>query len=153
MLGIGQLRNEKALEFRVPIPEALNAQLVARRLTVTLAWLSPVNPRHSHYRAARLWVDLPDDPLRLERINVEAGQARLGTLQHEIFEGESAVPVVSDQDLVVRVNCLADAGKLIEPVDFALCVSLEVAEGIDLPIYQQIRERVQQRIGVTPSAG
>ncbi|CAJ5149015.1 Uncharacterised protein [Burkholderia pseudomallei] len=152
LLGVGQLRNEKALEFRVPLPEALNARVVMRRLTVTLAWLSPVNPRHSHYRTARLWVDLPADPLRLERIDVEARQARMGTLQHEIFEGGGAVPIVADQDLVLRVNCLADAGRLTEPVDFALCVSLEVAEGIDVPVYQQIRERVQQRIAVAPAA-
>ncbi|PXX07605.1 subtilase family protein [Paraburkholderia tropica] len=152
LLGVGQLRNERALEFRVPLPEGLNARVVMRRLTVTLAWLSPVNPRHSHYRTARLWVDLPDDPLRLDRVDVEARQARLGTLQHEIFEGGGAVPIVADQDLVLRVNCLADAGPLTEPVDFALCVSLEVAEGIDVPIYQQIRERVQQRIAVAPAA-
>ncbi|WP_431208163.1 S8 family peptidase [Burkholderia cepacia] len=151
MLGVGQLRNDRALEFRVPIPTALNARLVARRMTVTLAWFSPTNSRHSHYRVARLWVDLPHETLGLERVDVEARQAQLGTLQHEIFEGDSAVPVVDDQDLMVRVNCVADAGRLNEPVDFALCVSIEVVEGVDLPIYQQVRERIQQRVGVAPA--
>ncbi|VVE49435.1 hypothetical protein PAN31108_04609 [Pandoraea anhela] len=148
LLGIGQLRNERALEFRVPLPIGLNARVLMRRLTVTLAWLSPVNPRHSHYRTARLWVDVLDDPLGLTRSDVEWRQARSGTLQHEIFEGENAVPVIDDQDLVLRVNCLADAGALTDPVDFALCVSLEVAEGVDVPIYQQIRDRIQQRVSV-----
>ena len=148
MLGVGDLRNEKAWEFRVPIPEALNATLVRRRLTVTLAWFTSPNPRHSKYRTARLWVDLPADPLRLQRLEGEARQLQLGTLQHETFEGEGAVPVVPGQHLVVRVNCVADAGRLVGPVEFALCVSLEVAEGVALPIYEQVRARISQQVTV-----
>ncbi len=148
MLGVGVLRNEKAWEFRVPIPESLNATLVRRRLTVTLAWFTPPNPRHSKYRTARLWVDLPAEPLRLQRLEGEARQLQMGTLQHETFEGEGAVPVVPGQHLVVRVNCVADAGRLVDPVEFALCVSLEVAEGVPLPIYEQVRARISPQVRV-----
>lgn len=152
MLGVGELRNEKAWEFRVPIPESLNATLVKRRLTVTLSWFTPTNARHSKYRAARLWVDVSAEALRLERSEGEWRQLQLGTLQHEIFEGEGAVPVVPGQSLVVRVNCLADAGRLVSPVEFALCVSLEVAEGVALPIYEQIRARITPRVTVGAEA-
>ena len=154
MLGVGELRNEKAWEFRVPIPEALNATLVKRRLTVTLSWFTPTNARHSKYRAARLWVDVSAEALRLKRSEGELRQLQLGTLQHEIFEGEGAVPVVPGQSLVVRVNCLADAGRLDKPVEFALCVSLEVAEGVGvaLPIYEQVRARITPRITVGAEA-
>jgi hypothetical protein len=152
MLGVGELRNEKAWEFRVPIPEALNATLVKRRLTVTLSWFTPTNARHSKYRAARLWLDVSAEALRLERSEGEWRQLQLGTLQHEIFEGEGAVPVVPGQSLVVRVNCLADAGRLNSPVEFALCVSLEVAEGVALPIYEQVRARITPRIAVGAEA-
>jgi Subtilase family len=148
MLGVGELRNEKAWEFRVPIPEALNATLVKRRLTVTLSWFTPTNQRHSKYRAARLWVDVSADALRLKRSEGEWRQLQLGTLQHEIFEGEGAVPVVPGQSLVIRVNCLADAGRLNRPVKFALCASLEVAEGVALPIYKQVRDRITPRVAV-----
>lgn len=150
MLGVGELRNEKAWEFRVPIPEALNATLIKRRLTVTLSWFTPTNPRHSKYRVARLWVDVSTEALRLERAEGEWRQLQLGTLQHEIFEGEGAVPVVPGQSMVVRVNCLADAGRLDRAVKFALCVSLEVAEGVPLPIYQQVRARITSRVTVSP---
>ena len=151
LLGVGDLRNKKALEFRVPIPECLNATLIKRRLTVTLAWFTPPNPRHSKYRTAKLWVDLPDDPLplRLKRLEGEPRQLQLGTLQHETFEGEGAVPVVPGQHLVLRVNCVAEAGRLLEPVEFALCVSLEVAEGIDLPIYEQVRAHISPQVAVS----
>lgn len=148
MLGVGELRNKKAWEFRVPIPEALNATLVKRRLTVTLSWFTPTNARHSKYRAARLWVDVSAESLRLKRSEGEWRQLQLGTLQHEIFEGEDAVPIVPGQHLTIRVNCLADAGRLESPVEFALCVSLEVAEGVALPIYQQVRARITPRVAV-----
>jgi hypothetical protein len=152
LIGIGELKNNKALEFKVPIPRSLSATLVRRRLTITLAWLTPLNPRHSKYRVARLWADLPTDPLRLERINGESKQMRLGTVQHEIFEGDSAVPIVEEQDLVVRVNCVADAGRLFEPVGFALCVSLEVADGLPIQIYNEVRERIMQRVNISAAS-
>ena len=148
MLGFGELRNEKAWEFHVPIPESLNATRVKRRLTATLSWFTPTNARHSKYRAARLWVDVSAEALLLERSEGESRQLQLGTLQHEIFESDGAVPVVPGQSLVLRVNCLADAGRLDSPVEFALCVSLEVAEGVPLPIYEQVRARITPRIPV-----
>jgi len=148
LLGVGALRHDKALEFRIPVPLALHAMVVTRRVTVTLAWMTPINPRHSKYRVARLWVDLPDGPLRGDRAEGEWRQLRQGTLHHEVFEGSRAVPVVDGSYLSVRVNCLADAGRILEPVEFALCVSLEVAEGVALPIYEQVRERITQRVGV-----
>ena len=152
VLGTGALGNEKAVEFRVPIPVAFNASLVKRRLTVTLAWFTPINPRHSKYRAARMWADVPDLPLGMTRSEGEKGQLRLGTLHHEVFESQAATPVVAGQVLIVRVNCVADAGRLWGPVEFALCVTLEAAEGSRLPIYEQVRERLGQRVGIAPTA-
>ena len=149
LLGVGELRNDKALEFRIPIPVALNATTERRRLTVTLAWLSPTNSRHSKYRVGRLWMDVPDAGLRLTRLEGESRQVQSGTLQHEIFEGDSAVPIVQGSEITIRVNCVADAGRLSASVQFALCVSLEVAEGVALPIYQQVRARISPPISIS----
>jgi hypothetical protein len=151
MLGVGELRNKKALEFLVPIPSSLHAYTGMRRVTMTLAWFSPINPRHSKYRVARLWADLPDDPLHVTQAREgEYQQLRLGTVHHEVFEG-TAAPVIADgQSLRVRVNCKADAGALTAPVQFALCVSLEVAEGVAIQVYNEVRERIAARVGVRP---
>jgi hypothetical protein len=148
LLGVGTLRNDKALEFRVPIPRALHATVVGRRVTATLAWMTPVNPRHSKYRVARLWVDLPDGDLRGDRTEGEWRQLRQGTIHHEVFYGARAIPVDDETYLSVRVNCVADAGRIVHPVAFALCVSLEVAEGVEIPVYEQIRDRVAPRVGI-----
>ena len=148
LVGNGELTDGEALEFRVPLPPSLNAQIVRRRLTITLAWISPVNPRHARYRAARLWVKPPED-LNVSRSNHREWQrVQRGTVQHEILEGESAIAFVEGTDLVFKVNCAEDGGKLSVPVPFAICVTIEVAEGVELPIYQEIQERVATRIGV-----
>ena len=148
MLGTGELRDGEALEFRVPLPPSLNARLVKRRLTITLAWMSPVNPRHAKYRSARLWVKPPDTDFGVSRMNCDWQRVQRGTVQHEVLEGESAIPFVDGADLVFKVNCAEDGGRFQAPVPFALCVTLEVGEGVELPIYQEIQERVSTRIGV-----
>jgi len=148
LVGVGTLRNEKALEFRVPIPRGLHATVINRRVTATLAWMSPINPRHSKYRVARLWLDLPEGPMRGDRTQGDWRQLRQGTLHHEVFEGNLAVPILEGTHLSVRVNCVADAGRIVEPVEFALCVSLEIAEGVDIPIYEQVRESIAPMVRV-----
>jgi hypothetical protein len=152
VLGVGELSNKKAFEFLVPIPPSLHIYTGMRRVTMTLAWMSPINPRHSKYRVARMWVDLPDDPLHVKHAREgEYQQLRLGTVHHEVFEGIAAPVVADGASLRVRVNCKADAGALTAPVQFALCVSLEVAEGVSIPVYNEVRERITARVTVQPA--
>jgi hypothetical protein len=91
LVGVGELRNEEGLEFRAPMPPCLNAQAVKRRLTLTLAWLTPVNARHAKYRSARLWIKPPHDLFGVSRTECEPRHALRGTVQHEVFEGENAL--------------------------------------------------------------
>jgi len=69
-------------------------------------------------------------------------------VQHEVLEGESALAFVEGTDLVFKVNCAEDGGRLLAPVPFALCVTLEVGEAVELPIHQEVQERVSTRVGV-----
>ncbi|MBZ0094170.1 MAG: S8 family peptidase [Sulfuricella sp.] len=151
LIGVGELNDGDGLEFRAPLPPCLSAKTVKRRLTVTLAWFTPVNARHAKYRGARLWIKPPHNDLDASRMNCDWHHVQRGTLQHEIFEGENALAFVDGAEMVFKVNCAEDGGKLHDPVQFALCVSLEVGEGIDLPIYQEIRERVAVRVGLHAS--
>lgn len=146
LLGIGELKNEKALEFSVPIPTAFSARLVKKRVTVTLAWISPLNSRHSKYRVGRLWFDFSRTTFALTRIEGEERHSRLGTVEHGVFEHDGAFPVVANESIGVRVNCVADAGRLYQPVKFGLCVSIEAVDALGIPVYQQVRDRVGVRI-------
>ncbi len=59
------------------------------------------------------------------------------------FRRERAVPIVAGEHLSVRVNCLANAGRILDPIKFAPCVSPEVAEGVAAPLMNR-RKRVLQ---------
>jgi hypothetical protein len=150
-LGWGDLEAEQAHVYRLPLPPGLAARKVWRRLTVTLAWASPINPRHRNYRRAAMWTSVGGDSLQVKRQHVDAKTAQRGTVQHEIWEGERATAFQDGDVVSVQVNCRADAGDLAGSVPYALFVSLEVAEGIDVPIYQQVRDRVSIPVQVAPA--
>ncbi|MBV8634050.1 MAG: S8 family peptidase [Burkholderiaceae bacterium] len=147
MIGVGELTDGKAFSFSAPLPPSLAAKVLWKRVTITLAWLTPINTAHQAYRRAKLWVT-PPVTLGVSRQEGEWRQVQRGTLQHEILEGDTALAFVDGARFVCKVNCKAEAGDLKDSVPFAICVSLEVAEGIDVPIYQEIRERIAPKVGV-----
>ncbi|MFZ6843331.1 S8 family peptidase [Undibacterium sp. RuTC16W] len=147
LIGVGELNDGKAYSFSAPLPPSLATKVLWKRVTITLAWLTPVNPAHQAYRRAKLWVT-PPAALDVSRQEGEWRQVQRGTLQHEILEGNSALAFVDGDRFVCKVNCKAEAGDLRESIPFAICVSLEVAEGINVPIYQEIKERIAQKVSV-----
>ena len=151
LLGFGELGADEAFVFSAPLPPSLAGTRAWRRVTVTLAWLSPINPVHQGYRRAKLWAAPPADVLRVTRHNsVDDKAARRGTVQHERLEGEDAVAFVDGDRFECKVNCAADAGALTGKVAFALCVSLEVGIESGIAVYQEIRERIAPLIAIQP---
>lgn len=148
LLGFGQLVDEEAHLFTLPLPYSLGARREWRRLTVTLAWMSPVAANTQRYRAASLWFEVEGNALAPSRRNADWKAVRRGTIQHEIFEGDRAIPVADGAGLTVKVNCRRDAAKIQEPVAYGLAVSLEVAEGIDIAIYDEIRTRIASAVKI-----
>ncbi len=150
LLGCGSLLDDDAHIYSVPLPPGLNARPDWRRLTITLAWLSPIEPANRKYRKAHLWFDPPKEELKIGRRDVHADSAQRGTVQHEILEGERAAAFEENGQLQIKVNCRADAKAFSVKVPYALAVTLQVAEGVDIPIYEQIRDRI--RAGIRPSS-
>ena len=149
VLAGGRIFRNEAHEYRIPLPPALAGTTVWRRLTVTLAWLSPIAPRSARYRSARLWFEparttLAGEALGLEREGADADAVGRGTVQHEVFESERAVPFEDGDAIFVRVCCRAESGcDLSDRVSYALAVSLETGDGAAVPIYEAVRERLQ----------
>lgn len=153
LVAWGDLEQDSAMIHSLPLPPALIGSTHERRLTVTLGWLTPCNMQHQRYRRAALWVDpaagdRADNVLRVDRDNSHWQAVRRGTLQHEVMTGARALDYAPDSNLSVRVNCAKDAGTLDTPVPFGLAVTLEVAEGIQLPIYNQVSARVRDALAV-----
>lgn len=161
MLGSGELGSNEGHVYQVPLPPALHAQTVKRRLTITLAWLSPLNPRHRNYRIADLWFDPPakDKYLHVSRTDADHDAVTRGTVQHEVLEGNASVAISDEDTMPVQVNCRPDgATKLTVTVPYAIMVSLETARPLAVSIYDQVRValdrlRVPARVRPTVRAG
>lgn len=150
LLGTGTL-GDRAAELRsFPLPPGLSGIAGRRRLTYTLAWMSPVNPRDKRYRRARMWCTPTPAPLIVGRKQVDDKAVRRGTVQHEIFEGAGAVPIVEGDSVMFTISCRADAGELAESVPYAIVASLEVAPELGVQVYNEVRTRVQPMIQVAP---
>ena len=148
LLGFGQLGDEEAHLFTLPLPPSLGSRREWRRLTVTLAWLAPIAANTQKYRGASLWFEFEGGMLAPNRLGVDSKSVRRGTVQHEVFEGDRAITIANDAQLTIKVNCRIDAIKIQERVAYGLAVSLEVAEGIDIAIYDEIRTRVASAIEI-----
>lgn len=163
LLGIGDLTDKEAHLYTVPLPSCINGQKVWRRVTVTLSWISPVNCKHNAYRKVGLWFTPYSGEnkqgdfnslLQVSRTEADWKAARRGTVQHEIFEGEAQSVFADDARLRIQINCRADAGKLGANifVPYALAVSVEVADNVNLPVYEQIRNLVRPVVSIHPAA-
>ena len=152
VLGFGKLDHNEGAEFRLPLPPSLSEMNERRRLTITLAWLSPVNPARQSYRIARLWFN-PKNEIAPKRLFADHRAVQRGTLQHEVPEGRNATVFQDGDTLLIKVNCRADAGEIPSPVRFGLAVTLEIVESAQprlfgVPIYQEVRDRLRVQVPV-----
>ena len=142
VLGFGEIQMNKVHLYRLPLPPSLSARQVNRKLTITLAWLSPIAPTTQRYRVASLFFESQNDIIGVNREGADWRKVRQGTLQHEVFVGDNATPFENNSNLEIRVICKKDAQDFNGNVTYALAVTLEVAENIDIPIYQEIKNKL-----------
>ncbi len=146
MLAWEKLKDGEGHIYQMPLPPSLSARTVRRRLTVTLAWLTLINPQHKNYRKAHLWFYVPEKELGLTKREINDDETRRGTVQHRVFEGQSATVFVDGATLSIKINCKENAGKLTEQIPYALAVTLEITDQIDLEIYNEIRDRIRPAV-------
>ena len=134
--------------FEIPLPEGLRSSTHWRRLRLTLAWFSPINPRHQAYRRARLALDIPTTSrklLEVDRTEAHSKTVVRGTVQHELLDGTDA-PVFDDDDRFgVSVTARAGAGDLEDDIRFGLVATLETRIEADIAMREQMRQRVRVR--------
>ena len=151
LLGVGSLSDGEADEFTFPLPPSLLSKTHKRRLAITMAWLTPVNTSHRNYRGAHLWFNPKEQNVNIapDRMDADHRAVQRGTVQHEVLEGSRAVPFQDGDSIAIKVNCRADGGEITEPIRYGLAATLEVAEALDLPIYQEVRDRLPVRVPVS----
>ena len=143
VLGVGSLLDGEGDEFTLPLPPSLSAITERRVLTITLTWLTPVSSTRQNYRLAHLWFNpTQENDIAPTRLYADHQAVLRGTVQHEVLEGYSAVPFQDGEAIGVKVNCRADAGTIDDPIRYGLAVTLEVGESVNIPIYEEIRQRL-----------
>ena len=147
VLGCGTIGQDETHTFYLPAPPSLSGIAEKRRVVTTLAWLSPINCSHQNYRRARLELRAGRE-LANQPIGVTQPAVLRGTVQHDVLEGRGAKLINEDDTIEIRVECRAGAGDLDGTVRYGLAVTLEVPEAVDIVIYDQIRERLQERVAV-----
>ena len=149
LIGLGALRKNEGDVFKLPLPIDFSTRLIKRKLTVTLAYLSPTVANKQAYRSMQLWFTLNDGDKGLvkDRQNTEWQAVLKGTLQHEIFTGESPI-VWNDDDLIIKVNCKEDAETVRTPIPYCIFVTFEIAEGYDIDLYTSVSTRIGQRVHI-----
>ncbi|MHB8464244.1 MAG: S8 family peptidase [Acidimicrobiales bacterium] len=153
LVGASSITADARHTYTYPLPISLSATTMWRRLTITLAWLSPINTRSQKHRMARLSFSPPGETLGVNRTEADHNAVVRGTVQHEVLEGQSAVAFMQGDAMTINVDCRVDAGKLEVPVRYGIVVSLEVAEDVLVDIQSEVRTalrvEVQQRIRQT----
>jgi hypothetical protein len=111
VIGCGFIKEKQVHEYRFPLPPSLANSTEWRRLTITLAWFTPVNSNHRNLRKAKLFFESPkkSDELQLERQQSDHHQVQRGTVQHEILESKKVSDYQEGDELVIPVQCNADA--------------------------------------------
>jgi len=152
ILYIGDIGENESRTLAFPLPDGLQARGV-KRVSATLAWLSPVNWRHRQYRRAALEFSQPKGFTSLgTALGAVGDRPKRGTLQHVEWEVTKAVGAGHGSDLELTVNCKGQAGGLQgQRVDFAVVLSLWVAPELNVDVYTQVRQQVMSRVAVQAS--
>ncbi len=154
ILGYGNLVKEKAHEFFIPIPEALNGIDIKKHITLTLSWFSPLHFQSSKYRKAHLFLENlasnGQSNLRLSQDIFDIKTTGNGTVQHHVLKGSGADSFIEGAMLKVKVSCKEDAPSLSvsEEIPYALVTTFAIPPESRIEIYEQIRVRLQQQVQV-----
>jgi hypothetical protein len=149
-VAAARISDGEAHAYRFPLPSVLSSVTTHRRLTLTLAWLSPINADHRSYRRAALKLEPNQLPAKFaERTDVGQYAGWRGTVQHECLSGRAASPYAADKAVELLISCRADAGELLGSVPYAVLATLEVPEGVR--VYQQVRQRLRPVVPIRPT--
>lgn len=153
MIGWNSIHAKETDEFRIPLPPQLENTAGFRAVTATVGWFTPLNTDHRMYRMAKFEIEPGGDKnLSLGVSNSKQQPSHnafgRGTAYHRRWEGSDGHAFVDNGDLVLKVTCKPAAGDLDDAIPYGLAVSLEVGEDVAVPVYEEIRERLHQIIGV-----
>ena len=153
LIGWGTIGEGDADQYRVPLPREMENLAGFRAVSITVAWLTPMNLGHRMYRMAKLSAAPGED--KSFSVAVKAASAQpshhavdRGTVFHKVWQGDDAAPFVDNGDLVFNVDCKATAGALDTTIPYGVAVTFEVGQDVAIPVYERVRERLRTAIRI-----
>ena len=152
LLGDDVITSDTLHEYRIPVPHALLNSREVRRIVLTLAWCTPVQPATTAYRGVAL--DIVDSTGKRKFWKAVSplpqphpDDDRRGTVIHRVYEGASKIKAIGPDGLFVGVQARALHDSFRDAkVPYALAVTLEVAQTVRADIYADVRSRVRSRV-------
>jgi hypothetical protein len=153
LIGWNSIHAKEADAYRIPLPVEFDGLAGFRAVSVTVAWLSPVTLTHRMYRMAKIEAGPGGDKgfsLGVSNARNQPSHNAVGraTIYHRRWEGEEAADFVDDGNLLLDVTCAPTAGELDESIPYGIAITLEVGEGVAIPVYEGIRVRLRQPVPV-----
>jgi hypothetical protein len=153
LFGWNTIHSHETDRFAVPLPVELDGMPGFRALSVTIAWLTPITNSHRMYRLAKFKAGPGSD--RSFSIGVANAKHQpsynaigKGTVYHQRWEGEEAAAFVDGGNLVLDITCSPAAGRLDDPIAYAVATTLEVGQAVEVPVYDRVRERLRQAVRI-----
>lgn len=152
LLADDQISADNLHEYRAPIPRAMIGNNELRRITMTLAWSSPIDPLTQRYRG--ILVEMVDRAGKRDFwdgvkavLQPTAFAGRRGTLQHIVLEGTKKRALVGEGGFFVGVQARADLAAFARsPVPYALAITLELAQPVRQDVFADVAARVRPKV-------
>ena len=154
LIGYGDIKQNQAFLYSIPLPFNFHTQKYKRKLTVTLAYFSPIHPSSIKYREKQVWFTLDNGKnIAGKRAEYDYKAVLRGTLQHEIFEAESIQVWDENNSLTIKVNCRGDASDSDADVliPYALFATFEMAPEYNIDVYQTVVDKVRAKNIIAPN--
>ena len=148
LIGFGDIAQDKAFIYSIPIPIEFHEKRLKRKLTVTLAYLSPIHPSSIKYREKQVWMTINNgNSLIGSRVEYDYHAVQRGTLQHEIFENNSIEVWDIDESIELKINCRGCASENNPEmlIPYALFATFEMAPDCGVEVYQKVVTKVQTK--------
>ena len=163
LLGLDQVRKDRATIFDMPLPSSLSGDAIHRSMLVTLAWFSPIEPARARYRLAALEAvaadgDMLEDDDEDKHWNLamkgnppSAALIKRGTVwSRRLMHNRVRAPQFEDgTTLPIRVQCRDASGGGLDPdeeIPFAIAVTLQVAATAQYDVHEEIRDQLLVRL-------
>lgn len=160
LLADDLIRHDELHEYKLPVPSAMINNREIRRVTMTLAWSSPIDPVTNRYRGVlaeivdrdgkrKFWDGfngLKNEDGSTKIIGPVIDATRRGTLQHIVLEGKKLIKAAPSNDIFIGVQARADLTAFANAeIPYALAITLEMGQPVRQDIFADVVTRIRAK--------